>query len=186
MLGTGCGTLAGTTGDAAFDELLVLVPELLSVVSIVDGTLVGFIGYDVFTVAAAGWSIECNSAGAGGLRLRVGLWLGGTGVRRGEFLLGDTGTALVCIACKRISFTKSDDSLLDGMLSLPFFPASLLICLASLICNPPGIIGANSPGAPMFDAEFGAPALWPPPSGLLILLLPSTLPLPLLLLLIIL
>lgn len=91
VLDAGGAALVGTTGEAVVDELLVLLPGLLPVVaSSVDGTFVGFIGNDVFTQAvAACWSIECNSAGVGGLRLRVGLWLGGTGVRSGESVNSD-------------------------------------------------------------------------------------------------
>lgn len=86
VLGAAGATLGGTTiGEPAFDELLVLLPEVFPVASAVDGTFVGLIGNVVFTQAgAAVRSIECDRAGVGGLRLLVGLWLGGTGVRNGE------------------------------------------------------------------------------------------------------
>lgn len=102
-------------------------------------------------------------ADAGGLRLRVGLWPAGSGVCRDEFLFGDTETGLLCIACSRISFTKSDVSTPPGILSLPFLPTSLLSCFASLMCSPPKSLPPGN-GAPTPSGTIGGMLCNPPPA----------------------
>lgn len=168
--GTGAVAEAAAAGDvdgARSGGLSVLgVPAASGVVTsgFDDGTFAEINGNDLAAHGSGtGWPPPSKGAvaavmvegDAGGLRLRVGLWPGGTGVCREEFRFGDIETGLFCIACSRISFTKSDVSTPPGILSLPFLPTSLLSCFASLMCNPPKSLPPGGNGGPIPSGTIG-------------------------------